>query len=124
MRIIQPGRKPMRAAPVENGPEAEVLVGGGGERLAVARVIIPPGGGMPGHEHGESETLLLCQDGRVWIRMGRCEETLQPDGMALIRIGERVNLENISAVEEATLLAFFAPPGFVETLRSWPVVAR
>lgn len=44
--------------------------------------------------------------------------------MALIRIGERVSLENLSTSESATILAFFAPPGFVETLRSWPIAER
>lgn len=44
--------------------------------------------------------------------------------MALIRVGEKVSLENLSAVEEATMLAFFAPPDFVETLRAWPIAER
>lgn len=78
MRIIQPGEGPARSAPVEYGPEAEVLVGGDGERLAVARVVVPPGGGMPEHDHGESEAMVLCQDGRIRLREGGREETLEP----------------------------------------------
>lgn len=124
MRIIQSGKGTVRAAPMEGSPEAEVLVGGDGERLAVARVVVPPGGGMPDHEHGESEALVLCQGGRLRIRESGREETLEPGTMALIRIGESVSLENLSDWEAATILAFFAPPGFVETLRSWPIVDR
>lgn len=52
------------------------------------------------------------------------EETLEPGKMALIRVGEKVSLENLSALEEATMLAFFAPPDFVETLRAWPIAER
>lgn len=119
MRVIELGRGTVHAAPMEGGPEAEVLVGG--ERLAAARVMVPPGGGMPEHEHGESEALVVCQGGRVLVRSGEREEILDAGRMALIWAGERVSVENPSAAEPATLLAFFAPPGFAETLGSWPI---
>lgn len=124
MRIIQPGQGPVRAALIEDSPEVEILVGGGGERLAAARVMVPPGGGMPEHAHGESEALVLCQGGRLRTRESGREEILETSKRALIRIGERVSLEDLSDSEAATILAFFALPGFVETLRSWPVVER
>ena len=122
MRLVRMGEGEAHAAPVEGGPVAELLVGGEeGGRLGVARVVVPPGGGMPEHEHGESEALVLPQEGRVVIRGedGR-EQTLDPGTMALIGVGERVSLTNPSGSEEAVLLAFFAPSAFVRTLASWP----
>lgn len=122
MLIIEPGKGTVRAAPVEGGPRAEVLLGEGGEKLAAARVMLPPGGGMPEHDHGESEALVVCREGRVTLRGAEREETLDEGKMALIGIGERVSVENPSASESATLLAFFAPPSFVATLGAWPAV--
>lgn len=121
MRIIEPGSGAVRAAPIEGGPRAEVLLGGESERLAAARVVLLPGGGMPEHDHGESEALVVCQSGEVLLRSGEWEEILDEGKMALIGIGEKVSVENPSASEQATLLAFFAPPEFVGTLGSWPV---
>lgn len=122
MLIIEPGKGTVRAVPVEGGPRAEVLLGEGGERLAVARVVVPPGGGMPEHDHGESEALVVCWEGRVNLRAAEREETLDEGKMALVGIGEKVSVENPSASASATLMAFFAPPGFVATLGAWPVV--
>lgn len=121
MRIIEPGKGTVRAAPVEGGPRAEVLLGEEGERLAAARVVVPPGGGMPEHDHGESEALVVCREGRILLRSGELEEALDEDMMALIGVGEKVSVENPSASERATLLASFAPPGFASTLGSWPI---
>lgn len=121
MRIIEPGSGTVHAAPVEGGPRAEILVGEDGERLAAARVVVPPGGGMPEHDHSDSEALVICRSGRILLRGGEREEILTEGKMALIGIGEKVSVENPSASEQATLLAFFAPPEFVGTLGSWPV---
>ncbi len=121
MRIIEPGSGTVRAAPVEGGPRAEVLLGGEGERLAAARVVLPPGGGMPEHDHGESEALVVCQGGEVLLRSGEREAVLEAGKMALLGVGEKVSVGNTSATEPATLLAFFAPPEFVGILGSWPV---
>ncbi|MDN5697371.1 MAG: cupin domain-containing protein [Rubrobacter sp.] len=98
-----------------------MLLGGEGERLAAARVVLPPGGGMPEHDHGESEALVVCQGGEVLLRSGEQEEILDEGKMSLIAVGDKVSVENTSATEPATLLAFFAPPEFVATLGSWPV---
>jgi quercetin dioxygenase-like cupin family protein len=129
MRIIRMGSGTARVAPMEGGPRVEVLVGEGdteGANLSVAHVLVPPGGGMPEHEHGESEALVLAQSGRVEIEVqgGAGRETLEPGAMALIGVGERVRLENPSSSEPASLLAFFAPPGFVRAFASWPPAER
>ena len=42
--------------------------------------------------------------GRVVIREGGCEETLEPGRMVLLRVGERVSLENTSSLEPVSLL--------------------
>lgn len=129
MRILGLGSGTARVAPVEGGPRVEVLVGEGnteGANLSVAHVLMPPGGGMPEHDHGESEAVVVVQSGRVEIevRGGAGRETLEPGTMALIGVGERVSLENPSPSEPASLLAFFAPPGFVRTFASWPPAKR
>lgn len=122
MQVIRPESGEVHAAPMEGGPTAEVLVGGddAGGNLAAARVTVPPGGGMPEHEHGDSEALVVAFSGRVDIRSADARETLEPGMMALIGVGERVSLENPSSSEPASLLAFFAPPGFVKNLETWP----
>lgn len=95
--------------------------GAKGTNLGAARVSVPPGGGMPEHEHGESETALVVQDGRITVHGGGQQEKLEAGAVALIGVGERVQLENPSSEEPASLLVFFAPPGFVQTFASWPV---
>lgn len=126
MQIVQAGSGAVHTAPVQGGPRVEVLIGEGkteGANLAVARVSVPPEGGMPEHEHGESETALVVQGGRITVHIhgGGQQETLEAGSLALIGVGERVRLENPSSEETASLLVFFAPPGFVRTFASWPV---
>lgn len=123
MQIVGPGNGTTHIAPLDGGPTVQVLVGGGvaeGGKLAAARVVVPAGGRMPEHDHGESEALVVVQSGRVVIREGGREETLEPGKIALVGVGERVSLENPSSSEPASLLAFFAPPDFVETFEAWP----
>lgn len=129
MRILELGSGTARVAPMEGGPRVEVLVGEGdteGANLSVAHVLVPPGGGMPEHEHGESEAVVVAQSGRVEIevRGGARRETLEPGKMALIGVGERVTLENPSSSEPASLLVFFAPSDFVKAFGSWPPAER
>jgi len=123
MRTARPGSNELHAAPVEGGPTVEVLIDGNqrdGGNLAAAHVLVPPGGGMPEHEHGESEAIILPQSGRVVIEGGGESEILEPGAMTLIGVGERVSLTNPSSSEPTSLLVFFAPPGFVNVLASWP----
>lgn len=124
MQVVQVGSGAVHRAPVEGGPKVEVLIGEGetqGTNLGAARVSVPPGGGMPEHEHGESETALVVQGGRITVHGREQQETLEAGAVALIAVGERVRLENPSSEEPASLLVFFAPPGFVQTFASWPI---
>jgi len=117
VRIGRAGSGVLRAAPVEGGPRVEVLAAG--ENLSAARVVLPPGGGMPEHDHGESEAMVVVRSGRVALRSGEREEELEAGAVSLLGVGERVALRNASQ-EEAHLLAVFSPPGFVRNLEAWP----
>lgn len=122
MHVVRLGTGAIRTAPFENGPRVEVLVGehpGGDRRLAAAHVVVPPGGVMPEHDHGESEAIVALRQGRVVLQSGERRETLEPGSLAVIGVGERVSLANAGS-EPASLLAFFAPPAFVRTLTAWP----
>jgi quercetin dioxygenase-like cupin family protein len=126
MKIVRVGTGPLRAAPFDNGPRVEVLIGDeeqSEERIGAAYVTLPPGGAMPEHEHGESEAIVVAREGRVVLQSGGQRETLEPGGLAVIGVGERVSVANAGA-EPASFFAFFAPPGFVRSFAGWPTAAR
>jgi quercetin dioxygenase-like cupin family protein len=87
--------------------------------VAAARVTLPPGGGMPEHDHGESAALVAVQRGRIVMRAGGEERELEVGAVAAIDVGERVSLRN-PGDEPASLLAVFTPAGFARTLAAWP----
>ncbi len=123
MRIVRLGDGTSRVAAVEDGPTVEVLVGEGaadGSNFGAAHVLVPPGGVMPEHDHGDSEALVVPQSGQIVIEGRGEEEEIRPGEMVLIGVGELVSLRNPSPSEPVALLAFFTPPQFVETLSSWP----
>jgi quercetin dioxygenase-like cupin family protein len=109
-------------APVAGGPSVEILVGPETpERpLELIRVQLPPGGGMPTHDHGPSAVLVTVQSGGVRIESDTQAATLEPGMSTLVERGERVAVTNTSADEPATLLAVIVPPGFAETVSAWP----
>lgn len=123
MQIVDPESGVVRAAPMEGGPRVKVLVGAEGAesgKVAAARVVVPPGGGMPEHDHGESEALVAVQSERVVIETGGQKEELGAGFLAVMGVGERVSLRNPSSSESTTLLAIFSPPGFAKQIASWP----
>lgn len=120
MRVVDIGSGIVRRPPIERAPEVELLLGDGeSDALAAAHISIPPGGGMPEHDHGDSAAVVAVQKGRVILRSGGEERILAAGTLAVIEIGERVSLENADA-KEASLLAFFTPPTFAGTVASWP----
>ena len=121
MRVVATGVGPARQAPIPNGPVAEVLVDeqAGAGQLGVAHVTIPPGGGMPEHAHGESTVLVVPLAGELLIATGEHHEKVTPGVVVLLDHGERVRLANETS-EPLSLLAVFAPAGFVRALASWP----
>lgn len=121
MHVVRIGSGTLRAAPVENGPHAEILVGeeAADGRLAAAHVTLPPGGLMPEHDHGDAAALVFPRSGRLLLASGERREILDPGAVATIGVGERVLVENAGS-EPASLLAVFAPAGFVRSLAAWP----
>lgn len=120
MEVRQIGSGPLHAAPVPGGPIAELVVGEGeSRRLSVARVEVPPGVGMPEHDHAGSEAVILCQGGTVVISSSGQQVTLRSGTVAVIGVGERVSVHNPGS-ETAVLLGMFTPGDFVTQLAAWP----
>jgi quercetin dioxygenase-like cupin family protein len=108
------------------GPRVEILVDEhltDSGRFAVARVLIPPGGSIPEHDHGEAEALVVVQTGQVLIRSGDQQATLEPGMLVALKVGEGVRLDNVAS-EPVSLLAFFAPASFIQTLAAWPLAPQ
>lgn len=115
------GEGERRRAPIEGGPTIEIVRGAARDRrTAVLHVTIPPGGGMPEHDHGASEVVLVPQEGT--IRLIPADGTaleLVPGSVGVVPIGRRVRLENATA-QPARALVIVAPPNFAEGVASWP----
>lgn len=120
---VEVGAGDRRRAPVPNGPVAEILIGADADqRLGAVHVVVPPGGGMPPHDHGASETLLIPLSGHVRLadaEQGGDVTDLEPGALATIPVGQRVTLQNPTE-EEARLLVILAPADFAARLRDWP----
>lgn len=120
----EPGQGPRhQAAP--GGPLANVVIGPGqGTGVGVVDVTVPAGAAMAEHAHGDSETLLIPQAGRLRLvdaESGAVTE-LEPGVLATIPIGRRVTLENPGDAE-ARMLVVLSPPDFAASVATWPVVA-
>jgi quercetin dioxygenase-like cupin family protein len=120
MDVTQAGQGTRHQAPVPHGPLVEVLLGADGDAaLAVAHLEIPPGGGMPEHDHGPSAALVIVERGRIRLAAGGREATLEPGCAARLAAGERVSVAN-PGHDPAVLYAVFAPADFAATLATWP----
>ncbi len=119
MQFVHIGSGPVHEAPMPNGPQVEVLIGEDGA-VAAVHALLPPGGVLPEHDHGESEALVTVWEGHVEITAGGQQETLESGAVALIGVGERVSLRNPTA-DPASLLVCLAPPAFVRVLSAWPL---
>ncbi|WP_129305343.1 cupin domain-containing protein [Streptomyces sp. L2] len=108
-------------APLAGGPTAAPLTTAAtSEQVAVVHVEIPAGGGMPEHDHGASQIVLIPLSGSVQLRHGQEAHTLTPGSAAHIGTGERVSLANPGA-EPASLMVVASPPEFAARLATWPV---
>jgi len=109
MRVVRAGTGPLHPAPVPARPTAEVLIDedAGGGRLAATQVVIPPGGGMPEHDHGDSAALVVPLAGELVISSGSQQEKVTPGIVVLLDRGERVRLTNPTS-EPVTVIAVFA----------------
>ncbi|MGW7380660.1 cupin domain-containing protein [Streptomyces sp. NPDC054794] len=80
---------------------------------------MPAGGGMPEHDHGPSEIVLIPLAGSVELRHDGLARTLSPGMTAHIAVGERVSLAN-PGTEPASVMAMASPPDFTRSLAGWP----
>lgn len=120
MYLTRIGTTPRRRAPIAGGPTMEVLVAAEtSDNLAMVQVWIPPGGGLPAHDHGPSEIVLVHLSGTIELRQGEQLHRLAPGAVAHIATGERVSLTNPST-ESAVMMIVASPPEFVRRIAGWP----
>jgi len=115
------GGKRVRAI-LDGGPTAEVLIGLKDHwPMGVAHVVLPPGGGMPEHDHSSSAALLIPIEGRVTLvdAEGEGSFDLEAGSVATIPVGHRVSIANPGETD-AKLMVVFDPPDFTKQLDSWP----
>jgi quercetin dioxygenase-like cupin family protein len=121
MLITEIKTAPRRRAPVVGGPIAAMLAApDASPHVAVVYLEIPAGGGMPGHDHGASEIVLIPLTGSIELSYGGQPRTLSVGMTAHIAVGERVRLANPVA-EPAGLMVVVSPPQFAERLAAWPL---
>ncbi|WP_329537397.1 cupin domain-containing protein (plasmid) [Streptomyces sp. NBC_01450] len=110
-----------RRAPVTAGlTVAPLTTAATSDQVAVIHVEIPEGGGLPEHDHGASQIVLIPVSGSVQVRHGQDVHTLVPGSAAHIDTGERVSLANLGT-EPASLMVVASPPEFALRLAAWPI---
>lgn len=82
---------------------------------------VPAGGGLPEHDHGASQIVLIPLSGSVQVRHNQDAHTLVPGSAAHIDTGERVSLANLGT-EPASLMVVASPPEFASRLTEWPII--
>jgi quercetin dioxygenase-like cupin family protein len=109
-----------RRAPIPGGPTvASLTPASSSGQVAVVHVEIPAGGGMPEHDHGASEIVLIPLSGTAELRNDGQTQTLSAGMAAWIARGERVSLAN-PGPEPASLMVVASPPEFARRLAAWP----
>lgn len=120
MYLTRIGTTPRRRAPIAGGPTMEVLVAAEtSDNVAMVQVWIPPGGGLPEHDHGPSEIVLIHRSGSIELRQGDQLHRLAPGAIAHIATGERVSLTN-PGTEPAVMMIVASPAEFVARIAGWP----
>ncbi len=110
--------------PAPGAPVVEVLFGGdeSGPDVGLVRVDIAPGSGMPEHDHGGSDVVLVPIVGSVVVSKGDESFSVGVGDALAIRKDEKVALRNPSD-ETAHVVVAAAPTAFVTAIRSWPEMA-
>ena len=120
MYLTRIGTNPRRRAPIPEGPTMEILVAAEtSDNVAMVQVWIPPGGGLPEHDHGPSEVVLIHVSGSIRLQQGDQQHRLAPGAIAHIAVGERVSLTN-PGTESAVMMIVASPPAFVQRIAAWP----
>lgn len=121
MHIGEIGTGIRRRAPLLNGPIVEALTDAAtSDQVAVVHMEIPPGAGMPEHDHGTSQIVLIPLSGSVDLCHDGKTRTLAPGSAAHIATGERVGLANPGS-DPVSLMVVASPPQFAGRLAAWPV---
>lgn len=101
---------PRRRAPLPGGPIATPLIPAGASgQVAVVHIEIPAGGGMPEHDHGSSEIVLIPLSGSFDIHHDGQVRSVSAGTTVHIGTGERVRLANPGS-ESATVMVLASPP--------------
>ncbi len=120
MYLTRIGTSPRRRAPIPEGPTMEVLLAAEtSDNIAMVQVWIPPGGGLPEHDHGPSEIVLIHVAGSIQLQQGDQQHRLAPGSIAHIPAGERVSLTN-PGTDAAVMMIVASPPEFVQRIAAWP----
>jgi quercetin dioxygenase-like cupin family protein len=123
MHITDIATASRRQAPVPGGPVAALLTPTGlSEQVAVIHLEIPAGGGIPEHDHGPSQVVLVPLAGAIEVHQGGQTWTLSTGTTAHIGTGERVRLANPNA-EPARVVVVASPAQFAEHVATWPVAS-
>ncbi len=110
MRVVRGDGGSPRQAPQSPGPTVETLIdeAASGGQLTVTQVVVPAGGDMREHDHGESQALLVPLAGELVITSGSHHEIISLGTVALLERGERVRLTNQTS-EPCTVVMVFTP---------------
>ncbi|MDQ2813810.1 MAG: cupin domain-containing protein [Actinomycetota bacterium] len=110
---------PRRRAPILGGPAVATLPPASRSgQVAAVHVEIPAAGGMPGHDHGASEIILIPLSGTTEGRHDGQTRTLSAGLAAHIAAGERVSLAN-PGPGPAAVMVVASPPEFARRLAKW-----
>jgi quercetin dioxygenase-like cupin family protein len=116
-----------RRPPVPDGPLVEILLGADDDApVGVIHVTVPPGGGMPEHDHGPSTVVLIPLAGAARLidtAHGERVRTLLPGTITTIPVGRRVRLHN-PGNEQAELFVVASPPDFAQQIAGWMPVGE
>lgn len=120
MLVVQISTVPRRQAPFPGGPTAAtVILPADSDQVAAVQVEIPAGSGLPAHDHGASEIVLIPLSGAAELRHDGQARTLSAGMAAHVGRGERVSLAN-PGPEPASLMVVASPPEFAGRLATWP----
>jgi quercetin dioxygenase-like cupin family protein len=120
MLVVQISTVSRHQAPFPGGPTAAtVILPGDSDQVAAVHVEIPAGSGLPEHDHGASEIVLIPLSGAAELRHDGHARTLCAGMAAHVGRGERVSLAN-PGPEPASLMVVASPPEFAGQLATWP----
>ncbi len=110
MRVVRGDGGSPPPCPQPSGPTVQVLIDeeAGGGQLTVTRVVVPAGGEMREHDHGESQVLLVPLTGEVVLTGAGQHEIISLGTVALLERGERVGLTNQTS-EPCIVVMVFTP---------------